>query len=95
MCSSDLKGHRKGVYWLTYFRLDSEKLADIQRRVQITEEVVRTLFLKVDRRIVEMLVAHAKAGTTVSYSKPEPAEGAAPVAVGAPQGEKGRHPAED
>jgi len=79
-----IKGHRKGVYWLTYFRLKREKLVEIQRRVQITEEVVRSLLLKVDPRIVEMLVAHAKAGTIASYAKPEPAEGggqqgAAPV----------------
>lgn len=72
-----INGHRKGVYWLTYFRLKSEKLVEIQRRVQITEEVIRTLFLKVEPRIVETLVAHAKAGTIATYVKPEPAEGEA------------------
>lgn len=67
-----IKGQRKGVYWLTYFRIASTKLADIQRRVQITDEVLRALFLKVDPRIVETLVAHAKAGTIATYAKPEP-----------------------
>jgi small subunit ribosomal protein S6 len=76
-----IRGHRKGVYWLTYFRLNSEKLGDIQHRVQITEEVVRTLLLKVEPRIVDTLVAHAKAGTIATYAKPEPAEGEGKVGV--------------
>lgn len=67
-----IKGQRKGVYWLTYFRISSARLLEIQRRVQITEEILRALFLKVDPRIVETLVAHAKAGTIASYAKPEP-----------------------
>ena len=69
-----LKGHRKGVYWLTYFKLNSERLIEIQRRCLITDDVLRTLFLKVDPRIVETLVAHAKAGTIASYSVPEKEE---------------------
>jgi small subunit ribosomal protein S6 len=69
-----INGHRKGVYWLTYFRLDSMRLIEIQRKVEINDDILRTLFLKVDPRIVETLVAHAKAGTIASYSVPEPVD---------------------
>jgi small subunit ribosomal protein S6 len=69
-----IKGHRKGVYWLTYFRLESVRLLEIQGKVEINEDILRTLFLKVDPRIVETLVAHAKAGTIASYSVPETTE---------------------
>ena len=54
-----IKGQRKGAYWLTYFRLDGERLAELQRQCQITDDVLRVLFLKVDPRIVDTLVAHA------------------------------------
>ena len=54
-----IKGQRKGTYWLTYFRLDSDRLADLRRQCQITDDVLRVLFLKVDPRIVDALVAHA------------------------------------
>lgn len=54
-----VKGQRKGTYWLTYFRLDSEKLGDLRRQCQITEDILRVLFLKVEPRIVDALVAHA------------------------------------
>lgn len=77
-----INGHRKGSYWLTYFRVNSLKLAEIKSRCQLNETIVRTLFLKVDPRIVDTLVAHAKAGTIASYSVPETTETKpAPVAV--------------
>ena len=48
-----INGHRKGVYWLTYFRISSVQLLEIQRRCHLTETVLRFLFLKVDARIVD------------------------------------------
>ena len=60
-----IKGHRKGTYWLTYFRLDATKLGDLKRQCQITEDIIRVLFLKVDPRIVDALVTHAKTAPVV------------------------------
>ena len=54
-----IKGHRKGTYWLTYFRLDSTKLVELERQCQITDDILRVLFLKIEPRIVDALVAHA------------------------------------
>ncbi len=54
-----IKGQRKGAYWLTYFRLDGDRLAELRGQCQITDDVVRVLFLKIDPRIVDTLVAHA------------------------------------
>ena len=54
-----IKGQRKGTYWLTYFRLDSTRLVDLRRQCQITDDILRVLFLKVEPRIVDALVAHA------------------------------------
>lgn len=72
-----IKGQRKGTYWLTYFRLDSRRLADLRRQCQITEDILRVLFLKVDPRIVDALVAHAKSAPLVTASSTEEAK--APV----------------
>lgn len=57
-----IKGQRKGVYWLSYFRLDAAKLPEIRQKCQLSETILRTLILKVDPRIVDTLVEHAKAG---------------------------------
>ncbi len=61
-----IKGQRKGAYWLTYFRLDGEKLVELQRQCQITDDILRVLFLKVNPRIVDALVAHALSAPAVA-----------------------------
>lgn len=94
-----IQGQRKGVYWLTYFRLNTLRLIEIKRKCEITDVILRQLFLKVDPRIVETLVAHAKVGTIASYSVPEPAEDLRPkldaVAVAAEWDEESDKPAPD
>ena len=57
-----IKGHRKGAYWLTYFRLDSSRLKEVHRAGQLNEAILRFLFLKVDPRLEETLVQHALGG---------------------------------
>ena len=57
-----IRGHRKGTYWLTYARLDGKKLVDVQRQCQLTNSILRVLFVKLDPRIVDTLVEHAQAG---------------------------------
>jgi small subunit ribosomal protein S6 len=66
-----IKGQRKGTYWLTYFRLDSERLGDLRRQCQITEDILRMLFLKVNPRIVDALVAHALSAPVVTHAPEE------------------------
>ena len=57
-----IDGHRKGTYWLTYFRVDGKHIATLERESLLSDTILRVLFLKVDPRIVEPLVAHAQAG---------------------------------
>ncbi|MGQ9576282.1 MAG: 30S ribosomal protein S6 [Thermoguttaceae bacterium] len=57
-----IKGHRKGTYWLTYFQLPGERLAEIRQKLRLSETILRMLFLRVDPKIVDTLVAHALAG---------------------------------
>ena len=78
-----IDGHRKGTYWLTYFKLESGDLASLNRQCQLSDSILRTLFLKVDPRIADALVSHALAGTTAQRRAAEPAPVAAVVAVAA------------
>jgi len=72
-----IKGHRKGAYWLTYFRVDSTKLTDFKRACRLEDDIIRSLTLRVDPRLVEPLVAHAKGERLL----PKPAEEVAAVAA--------------
>lgn len=69
-----IDGHRKGTYWLTYFKLNGQRLTEFNRDLAINETVVRSLTLWVEPRLVEALVEHAKGG--LRPRAPEPTVGA-------------------
>jgi small subunit ribosomal protein S6 len=76
-----VKGQRKGTYWLTYFRLDSTRLGDLKRQCQITDDILRMLFLKIEPRIVDTLVAHAKSAPVMTHAPEEEKPAKAELAV--------------
>lgn len=59
-----IDGHRKGTYWLTYFRMPTGNLTTYNRQCQLNENVVRNLTIKVDPRLADVLVDHALGGTS-------------------------------
>lgn len=86
-----IKGHRKGTYWLSYFRLDSTKLREFNRACRLEDDIVRSLTLRVDARLVDTLVAHAK-GERIA---PRPVEEVVGVAVVEEVEEEGAGPEAD
>jgi len=73
-----IDGHKKGTYWLTYFRLDSQKLGELTREIRISENIVRSMTLWVEPRLVDALIEHAKGG-----GKPKVVEAAPPSPIAA------------
>ncbi len=55
-----INGHRKGAYWLAYFRVESTKLAKFNRACKLNDLILRHLPIKLDPRLVEPMVAVAK-----------------------------------
>ena len=55
-----INGHRKGAYWLTYFRIDSSKMVKFNRSCQLNDMVLRHLAIKLDPRLVDPMIAVAK-----------------------------------
>jgi small subunit ribosomal protein S6 len=76
-----IKGHKKGVYWLTYFRMEGGHLTALERQCEITDDIIRKLVLRVDPRIADALVQHALAGDTAARRPAAPLGG--PVAAAA------------
>jgi small subunit ribosomal protein S6 len=69
-----IKGHKKGIYWLTYFKMPCGNLTALERQCEITDEIIRKLVLKVDDRIADALVQHALAGeATIKRATTAPA----------------------
>lgn len=55
--------HKKGLYYLTYFRMNDDKvknLQELQRDVGLSELIVRSLVLKVEPKMVDTMLALAK-----------------------------------
>ena len=75
-----IKGHKKGVYWLTYFRADSQRIKELNRACQLNESILRHLVLHVDPRLADALVAHAS-GQAVEEEETEEAAAGEPVAA--------------
>ncbi len=66
-----IRGQRKGAYWLTYFRLSTQKLAEVTRQCEIKDGILRQLFVRLPESLVDHIVAHAKGET---LEEPEPGE---------------------
>jgi small subunit ribosomal protein S6 len=76
-----IAGHRKGTYWLSYFKVESSQIPAIERDCQLSETILRSLIIKIDPRIAETLVKHALG----EASRPRP-PAPAPVPVREPVG---------
>jgi small subunit ribosomal protein S6 len=81
-----IKGHKKGIYWLTYFSMDGGHLTALERQCEITDDIIRKLVLRIDPRIADALVQHALAGDTAPRRAPAPVA-AGPVATSSAEGD--------
>src|SRR5436190_14162550 len=71
-----IKSHKKGLYYLTYFRMDGKKLLDVERDLALNETVLRSLVLRIDPKHVETLLAIARDEHALALQvAPEPGEG--------------------
>ncbi len=57
-----IKKQRKGTYWLVYFKLDGTRLDEVRARFQHADYILRYMHVRIDPRIIDMLVEHARGG---------------------------------
>jgi small subunit ribosomal protein S6 len=58
--SYQIGSHKKGLYYLMYFRMEGTKLVELEHDLSITEVVIRNLVLKIDPKIEESMLAVAR-----------------------------------
>ena len=71
-----INGHKKGLYYLTYFRTEGKNVAPIEHDCSLNETILRTLILKVDPKHVDIMLQlardeHAVALQTVTEPPPD------------------------
>jgi small subunit ribosomal protein S6 len=53
-------GHKKGLYYLTYFRSEGKNLAPLEGDFRLNEMIVRHLIIKVDPKLESIMLAVAR-----------------------------------
>ena len=51
----DIKGNKRGIYFLAYFKADHERLAGIERDCNLSEQLLRALVTKADHIPAEII----------------------------------------
>src|SRR5438445_4831828 len=74
-------GHKKGLYYLTYFRMDGKNLLNFERDVALNETILRLLVLRIEPKHVDTLLAIARDEHALALQvAPEPTgEGGEPI----------------
>jgi len=68
--------HKKGLYYLTYFRTDSQSLVNIDHDFKLNETVLRQLVIRIDPKLVDnmLTVARDEHALALQVAAPEAAE---------------------
>ena len=53
----DIKGNKRGVYFLAYFHADSQRLTDLERDCNLSEQLLRAMMTRADHVPQEMIEA--------------------------------------
>jgi small subunit ribosomal protein S6 len=76
-----VSGHKKGLYYLTYFRMDGAHLLNFERDMALNETILRSLVLRIEPKHVDTLLAIARDEHALALQvAPEPTgEGGEPL----------------
>jgi small subunit ribosomal protein S6 len=80
-----IKNQKKGLYYLTYFSSEGKNLPNIERDAALSELILRMLILKIDRKLVDTMLALAKGEHAVAlhnYQEEPTAEAGTPAEGG-------------
>jgi small subunit ribosomal protein S6 len=58
--SYSVKGHKKGLYYLTYFSTEGKNLAALEHDIGLSELILRYLVLHIDKKLVDIMLAVAR-----------------------------------
>ena len=58
-----IKGHKKGTYLLTFFKVDGEKIREIDADCRLSDLVLRQQILQVPTKLIDQLVNQAMTST--------------------------------
>jgi len=86
-----IKGHKKGIYYLTYFKTDSKKISELEHDFRLSEVILRHMVSVIDPKWHEEMLAvaqddHRFALQLMHDESPEGGGGGAPAGPAGPAG---------
>src|SRR4051812_32046059 len=51
--------HKKGLYYLIFFRTEGKNLTNIERDFQLNETIIRSMITKIDPKLVDVMLQMA------------------------------------
>ena len=70
----EIEGRKRGMYVLTYFKLDTQKMDKLERDCQLSDDIIRALFLRKDALSEEIINAETPATNPAKPAESEEAE---------------------
>jgi small subunit ribosomal protein S6 len=58
--SYPISKHKKGLYYLMYFRTEGKNVINIERDIALNEMILRSLVIKIDPKLVETMLSLVK-----------------------------------
>jgi small subunit ribosomal protein S6 len=55
-----IKGQKKALYYLNYFKVEAKELVGIERDVALNETILRSMVLKIEPKLVDTMLALAR-----------------------------------
>src|SRR5579884_216893 len=86
-----IKGHKKGLYYLTYFRTEGKNLLNLERDLALNEMVLRYLVINVNPKLVDIMLQVAKDEHAMALQMVQAEPGGEGNGEAGPEGE-GRRP---
>lgn len=53
----EIKGNKRGVYFLVYFQAPTQRIQDLERACNLSEQLLRTMFTRADHLTEEQIAA--------------------------------------
>lgn len=70
-----IRGHKKGLFYLTYFKAEGKAIVNIERDLAINEMVLRHLILNVDPKLEEAMLTVGKNPHALALQSVQEVEG--------------------
>jgi small subunit ribosomal protein S6 len=84
----EIRGNKRGVYFLAYFKAPTDKMARLERDCNLSEQILRAMFLRADHLPADQIeAADGRSELADEMKLREGGEDAAPVATGATEDE--------